>query len=234
MLAEISVAWKTHHVNTEAKTLGIVGLGGFAKEIAWYILESNINISEINKSIQVHYISAEKTDEIFFEGFEVIAETDFLVSLSNPRSHFITVADPRIRSSIDAKYTKAGSLPQSIVSKNSRIANSAIVGAGSAVCPGVMIMPNVKIGSSFHANINSYVAHDCVIGNYVTFSPGVMCNGNVIIEDNVFVGTGAIIRNGTRNNPIVIGQNSVIGMGAVVTKNVNPGETVVGMPAKKF
>ena len=234
MLAELSVAWKTSRVNSEAKMLGIVGLGGFAKEIAWYILESNINITKLSKSIQVRYISAEKTDEIFFEGFEVIAETDFLISPSNPRSHFITVADPHTRRRIDAKYTNTGSLPQSIVSKNSRIANSAVVGAGSAVCPGVMIMPNVKIGIGFHANINSYVAHDCVIGNYVTFSPGVMCNGNVIIEDNVFDGTGAIIRNGTRNNPIVIGQNSVIGMGAVVTKNVNSGETVVGMPAKKF
>lgn len=234
MLAELSVAWKTDRVNSEAKMLGIVGLGGFAKEIAWYILESNINISKLSKSILVRYISAEKTDEIFFEGFEVIAETDFLISPFNHRSHFITVADPHIRSRIDAKYTKAGSLPQSIFSKSSRIANSALVGAGSALCPGVMIMPNVKIGSGFHANINSYVAHDCVIGNYVTFSPGVMCNGNVIIEDNVFVGTGAIIRNGTRDNPIVIGQNSVIGMGAVVTKNVNPGETVVGMPAKKI
>ena len=177
MLAELSVAWKTSRVNSEAKMLGIVGLGGFAKEIDWYILESNINITKLSKSIQVRYISAEKTDEIFFEGFEVIAETDFLISSSNPRSHFITVADPHTRRRIDAKYTNTGSLPQSIVSKNSRIANSAIVGAGSAVCPGVMIMPNVKIGSGFHANINSYVAHDCVIGNYVTFSPGVMCNG---------------------------------------------------------
>jgi len=221
-------------VKSEAKVLGIVGLGGFAKEISWHILESNLNLSKPNKSIQILYISAEDTDESFFEGFQVIAETDFLYSLSNPRSHIITVADPHKRSTIDAKYTKAGCLPQSIVSKYARIANSSEVGAGSVLCPGVIIMPNVKIGSSFHANINSYVAHDSVIGNFVTFSPGVMCNGNVIIEDNVFVGAGAIIKNGTGNNPIVIGKNSVIGMGAVVTKNVNPGETVVGIPAKKI
>jgi len=221
-------------MNRESKILGVVGLGGFAKEIAWHIRESNIELNKMRKKIEIRYISADRIKEIFFEGFEVITESHFLESIHERRYHLITIANPILRRSIDVKYTKAGSQPQSIVSKHSRIADGSVVGPGAAICPGVIIMPNVKIGNAFHANINSYVAHDCVIGNYVTFSPGVMCNGNVIIEDNVFVGAGAIIRNGTRDNPTVIGHDSVIGMGAVVTKNVNPGETVVGIPAKKF
>ncbi len=67
----------------------------------------------------------------------------------------------------------------------------------------------------FHANLYSYVAHDWVIGDFVTFAPGVKCNGNIIIEDHAYIGTGA-----------------VVGMGAVVTKDVPAGATVVGNPAR--
>ena len=81
-------------------------------------------------------------------------------------------------------------------------------------------------------NIYSYVAHDCVIGDFVTFAPGVKCNGNVHIQDNVYVGTGAIIKQGKPGKPIVIESGAVIGMGAVVTKSVSAGETVIGNPAK--
>ena len=70
----------------------------------------------------------------------------------------------------------------------------------------------------FHANLYSYVEHDCEIGNYVTFAPGVKCNGNIIINDNCYIGSGVIIKNGKPKNKLIIGENSVIGAGAVVTK----------------
>jgi acetyltransferase-like isoleucine patch superfamily enzyme len=48
----------------------------------------------------------------------------------------------------------------------------------------------------------------------------------------VYVGTGAVIKNGTPTQPIVIGDDAVIGAGACVTKSVAPGLTVVGVPAR--
>ena len=71
-----------------------------------------------------------------------------------------------------------------------------------------------------------------MIGDYVTFAPNVQCNGSVVIEDNVYVGTGAIIRQGTPTKPIVIGQGAIVGMGAVVTKSIPAFETVIGNPAQ--
>ena len=91
---------------------------------------------------------------------------------------------------------------------------------------------NIRIGRQFHANIYSYVAHDCVIGDFVTFAPGVKCNGNVVIEDHAYIGTGAVIKQGRPGQPLVIGRGAVVGMGAVVTRDVPAGATVVGNPAK--
>jgi acetyltransferase-like isoleucine patch superfamily enzyme len=60
----------------------------------------------------------------------------------------------------------------------------------------------------------------------------VKCNGNVHIEDEVYVGTGAVMKQGVPGTPLVIGRGAVIGMGAVVTKSIPPGVTVVGNPAR--
>lgn len=103
---------------------------------------------------------------------------------------------------------------------------------GAALSPFVSITSNIKIGKCFHANLYSYVEHDCVIGDYVTFAPGVKCNGNIHIEDHAYIGTGAVIKQGTPDKPLVIGKGAVVGMGAVVTKSVPAGVTVVGNPAR--
>lgn len=52
-------------------------------------------------------------------------------------------------------------------------------------------------------------------------------NGNIIIEDDVWIGQRAMIMSGVK-----IGQGAVIGAGAVVTKNVPPYAIVGGVPAK--
>ena len=106
------------------------------------------------------------------------------------------------------------------------------IGEGAILCPFVTLTSNIRIGRHFHANIYSYVEHDCVIGDYVTFAPGVKCNGNVVIEDHAYIGTGAILRQGTPSVPLVIGRGAVVGMGAIVTKDVAPGDTVIGNPAR--
>lgn len=106
------------------------------------------------------------------------------------------------------------------------------IGEGAILCAFVTLTSNIRIGRQFHANIYSYVAHDCVIGDFVTFAPGVKCNGNVVIEDHAYIGTGAILRQGKPGQPLRIGRGAVVGMGAVVTKDVPAGATVVGNPAR--
>lgn len=106
------------------------------------------------------------------------------------------------------------------------------LGQGAVLSPFVTLTSNIRIGEHFHANLYSYVEHDCVIGDFVTFAPGVKCNGNVVIEDHVYIGAGAVIKQGVPGAPLVIGRGAVVGMGAVVTKSVAPGLTVVGNPAK--
>ena len=112
------------------------------------------------------------------------------------------------------------------------IGDQVTIGEGSVICDFCMVTVDARIGRHFHANIYSYVGHDCTIGDFVTLAPRVCINGNTVVEDDVYIGTGAVIRNGAPGAPIVIGKGAVVGMGAVVTRSVPPGATVVGNPAR--
>ncbi len=50
----------------------------------------------------------------------------------------------------------------------------------------------------------------------------------VRIEDGAWLGAGAIVLPG-----VTVGRDAIVGAGAVVTKDVPPGETVVGVPARQ-
>src|SRR5690606_10466985 len=89
------------------------------------------------------------------------------------------------------------------------------IGEGAVFCSNTMVTGSARIGKQFQCNIYSYVAHDCVIGDYVTFAPRVSCNGNVHIEDFAYIGTGAVIKQGTPDKPLRIGRGATVGMGAV-------------------
>ena len=63
----------------------------------------------------------------------------------------------------------------------------------------------------------------------MTLAPGSIINGNVLIEDYAYIGAGSVIKQG-----LTIGQGSTVGMGSVVIRDVGPGETVVGNPARRI
>lgn len=109
---------------------------------------------------------------------------------------------------------------------------------------------NVKIGSLVHIDYNVKIGENTLIegavyipplsriGNNVFIGPAAVLTNDpyppsnkmigVTIEDNVIIGSRAVIKAG-----VTIGKNSVVAMGAVVTKDVPENIVVVGIPAKK-
>jgi sugar O-acyltransferase (sialic acid O-acetyltransferase NeuD family) len=163
-------------------------------------------------------------------GHRVLSMDEFLSAPASERHFNIAIAHSAVRERIANSIPSAIAKPFSIVAPNHLSLDGNIVGAGAILCSFTHITSNAKIGRFFHGNIYSYIAHDCVIGDFVTFAPGVMCNGHVVVEDHAYIGTGAVIRDGT-NKPVVIGRGAVVGMGAVVTESVPSGVTVFGNPA---
>jgi sugar O-acyltransferase (sialic acid O-acetyltransferase NeuD family) len=120
----------------------------------------------------------------------------------------------------------------SLVAVSSLVSPSAEIGEGAAICEQAFVSNSVRIGRHFQANVFSQISHDCVIGDFVTVSPRASINGWVEIGDDVFIGAGAIIRNGSPDKRLKIGRGATIAMGAVVVVDVPEGATVMGCPAR--
>ena len=165
-------------------------------------------------------------------GHRVLTYANFLAEEASERFVAIAIASSAVREKLATKCLANGIKPWAVTASNTVIMDEVFIDEGALLSPFVTLTSNIRIGKYFHANLYSYVEHDCIIGNYVTFAPGVKCNGNIVIEDHAYIGTGAVIKQGKPGEPLVIGRGAVVGMGAVVTKNVPAGATVVGNPAK--
>lgn len=214
-------------MDRKMEIFGLVGKSGFGREvmplIQREILKNDIKMEAVFVDVEV--------DKEFIGGNRLINEQDFL-NESNIKLFNVAISDSRIRRNIVKKYLSNSCKPKEIIAENAIILDRVFIEEGAIICSHTHLTSDITIGKYFHCNIYSYVGHDCVIGDYVTFAPKVCCNGNILIEDNVFIGTGAIIKQGKPGNPIVIGKGAVIGMGAVVTKDVPAHSVVIGNPAR--
>lgn len=181
---------------------------------------------------EIIFIDDALTDIALVNGHRAMNYPAFLNESAAKKYVQIAIANSRVREKIAQRLETDGIQLWSISANNVIFMDEVEIAQGSALSPFVTITSNIKIGKCFHANLYSYVEHDCVIGDFVTFAPGVKCNGNIHIHDHAYIGAGAMIKQGTPDQPLIIGKGAVVGMGAVVTKSVPAGATVVGNPAR--
>lgn len=206
---------------------GLVGAGGFGREVMPLLQQSIGGGGGANTC----FIVEGAKDAPRIRGTRVLDVPEFCRQ-EGARYFNVAIGDSAVRERIATTLASQGCVAKSIVAGNAVVMEGSEIGEGAILCPFTTVTTDATIGRFFHANLYSYVAHDCVIGDFVTFAPAVKCNGNVVVESHAYIGTGAIIRPGSSGRPLVIGRGAIVGMGAVVTRDVAPGETVVGNPAK--
>lgn len=216
--------------------VGLVGTGGYGREtmpvLRCFIEERK---PEVLTGMEIDFCFVESNPTRSFINDNPVLSWDAFIEAPYEKKYFnVAIANSALREKFADMGINHGAIPLGIYSQHSLRLSHNEIGPGAILSPFSAITANARIGKFFHANIYSYVAHDCVIGDFVTFAPNVCCNGNVVIEDHAYIGTGAIIKQGTDDRPLRIGRSAIVGMGAVVTKDVPAGTTVVGNPAKEL
>lgn len=129
-----------------------------------------------------------------------------------------------------------------------RIGEGSRVGSFTLIHKGASVGRSTTIGS--HCNIC-----ECSVGDRVSVQTACHITRGVVVEDDVFIGPGVITLNdllmsGVIRPPricrgakvgggsvilpaVVIGEGAVIGAGSVVRRDVPPGATVIGDPARR-
>jgi len=99
------------------------------------------------------------------------------------------------------------------------------IGQGVVVSEGCLINPGVIIDDHAALSVGAIVGHDCIIGSFCIIGPSVQICGNVIIQEEVYVGACAAIL-----PRIVIGKGTTLGAGTMITKNIEANKFVIGNP----
>jgi acetyltransferase-like isoleucine patch superfamily enzyme len=103
------------------------------------------------------------------------------------------------------------------------------VGEGVIICAGNIATVNVRFEPFCIVGVSCTIGHEAVIGRGCVLNPMVNISGGVELGSGVLVGTGAQIM-----QYVKVSDGARVGSGAVVNKDVDPGTTVVGIPAKEL
>ena len=136
------------------------------------------------------------------------------------------------------------------------------IGEGTRIWQFCVILPGAKIGRNCNICAQCVFEGGVVIGDEVTVKPFVGIPSGVTIGERSFIGAGvgfvndlnpkskngaqfqlvrttigkdvAIGTNATIMGDVTIGDGAMVGAGSVATKDVPPGATVVGNPAREI
>ncbi|WP_084108749.1 acetyltransferase [Knoellia aerolata] len=201
--------------------LVVLGVGGFGREVAW-LAGAAVPDAEV-----VFAITDPRYSPPDWRGPDIVLLEDVMAGAS----FVVAMGDPTDRRVGTAACISLGLLPVTLIHPRIDLEGHNEIGTGSVLCAGVIITTDIKIGEYVHLNLGTTIGHDAVLGDFVTTAPGVHVSGNVRIEDGAYIGTGAVIINGSGNEPLVVGAGAVVAAGSCVTQPVEPGALVAGVPA---
>lgn len=167
----------------------------------------------------IPYIRFADMPRVFGSGWEFVIAIGNNATRRNMANRLHDVFGAELRYRAEAFYGR-------VISPSATLDQRAIIGDGSVVMPGATVN-NAWTGRHVLINTNAVVEHDNFIDDYAHIGPNATLCGDVQIAEGAFIGAGAVVLPTIR-----VGAWATVGAGAVVTRNVMPGETVVGNPAK--
>lgn len=205
--------------------LAIFGAGGHGREIAWLVRElwgDRVTLTFLVDRPEfllpdVNGIPVKLVDEY--------------ASLRSGRAYVAAVGDPKLRERCAFACEARGMRPVTLIHPRAELSCWVTIEDGSVVCAGCVLTTNMHIGRHVHINVGCTISHDTQIADFAILSPGSHVSGYVHIGKRVFIGTGAVIINGSITRPLIIGDDAIIAAGACVTQSVEVGSLVAGVPA---
>ena len=202
----------------------IYGAGGFAREVAWLAEGCGHRVACFIDD------DASKTGKSLND-IPVLTMTDAAQQFAGALVA-AGIGNPTARQAVMNRAAENGFTWASLVHPHVERSQWISLGRGIVICAGTILTTNIVVGDHVQINLDCTIGHDVSLGEYATLAPGVHVSGCVTIGRRVYIGTGAVIINGTQTEPLTIGDDAVIGAGACVTRSVKNGVTAVGVPAK--
>ncbi len=105
------------------------------------------------------------------------------------------------------------------------IEDDVAIGANTCIDRGAL--GETRIGAGTRIDNLVHIAHNAQIGRDVAVIAHAVVAGSVTVGDGAWIAPGAVVR-----NRLTVGAGATVGMGATVVRDVPPGATVAGNPAR--
>lgn len=210
------------------KSLIIIGVGGFAREIYWHaqksigygvdwqikgFLDGDIKLAAADYEL----LPAEVLGDV--DSYDICADDVFTCAVGTPHA----------RKVLAEKILARGGTFINLVSNFAYVMPTVKLGRGVIVCPYANIGDRAELEDFVALNDLTIVGHDAQVGKFSCVMPHANIAGKCKIGAEVFIGSGAIILPKAK-----VGDGATVGAGSVVLKKVRAGAKVFGNPAVEF
>jgi sugar O-acyltransferase (sialic acid O-acetyltransferase NeuD family) len=203
----------------------IVGAGGFGREVKMLIDQIN-QIENKYEFLGYYDDGVVKGTAVNYD--EVLGSVADLANVDYKINVVVAIGSPDVKRKIVEKLINPHLNFPTLIHPSVIIGDEFVsIGKGCIICAGNVITCNITIKDFVILNLQCTVGHDTMIHSFASFMPSVNISGEVIIYEEVYVGTGAKII-----NQLEIGFQTIVGAGAVVSKSLPEKCTAVGIPAK--
>jgi len=213
------------------KKLVVIGAGGFAREVAW--LAREINAVDPTYEFLGFVVTDLSRLGPYDSRDQMVGDYGWLeANRKKVDALAIGIGNPRARLKVGSELsTEFPELDWPALVHPNVVYDRELCafGRGAIVCAGTIATVNVVLEDFAMVNLACTLGHEARIGEGSVLNPTVNISGGVTLEAGVLVGTGAQILQYVR-----VGRGATVGAGAVVTRDVEAGETVVGIPAKSL
>lgn len=207
------------------KKLIIVGAGGLGREVHFWlkdwiahnpghVLGGFLDDGSLSLNRFNHYADIIST----IDDYEPKVDEHLLCAIGKPGDKKYVVE----------KLLAKGAQFFSFIHSSVIVGENVKIGRGAIICPYSVLSVDLELGDFVTVNTMCTISHDSYIGHFSTLSLHCDVTGGAILEDEVFLGSRVSVLPKIR-----VGRGAVVGAGGVVVKNVAPGSTVVGVPARE-
>lgn len=132
-----------------------------------------------------------------------------------------------LRRKINEYFLDLGYEFATVISDRAYISPYAKIGEGVQIFPSAIVNTGAEVGQHTIVNTGALIEHDCRIGEYNHIAPRASLCGQVMTEQDVYIGAGAVVI-----QSISIGRGTIVGAGVNLTESIEP--NTIAYPPKIF